>query len=221
MSKQLFISKSKSDLKLLPEFCSKNNIKLAAHSFLSFETINFKIDFEYDIIFFTSPRSVEFFLKKYDLKNKLIATAGKSTANKIIELTNIKKIDFISKNSGNINSSSNEFAIWTKNKKVLFPISNLSEKSYTLYLNPEMYKCVEIYKTNISTKLIENQDIYVFTSPSNVKGFLKSNFFPDNSKIIAWGETTYNELKKYIEINKLITLQESSEECLLKQLLFL
>ena len=53
-------------------------------------------------------------------------------------------------------------------------------------------------------------DYITFTSPSNVEGYLKENIIPQQSKIIAWGETT----KIYLLANRLEvykTLKISSE----------
>lgn len=211
--KRLFISKSVDELELLPSFCSENNIELTAHSFLSFEAVSFQLEHDFDIVFFASPRAAHFFLSHVDCSEKLVAVAGETTR-KFVEQQNLT-VHFSPKNSGNVAESSIEFARWTAGKKVLFPTSNLSKKSYSNYLDKTNFETVLCYKTQISTEIIEIHDVYVFTSPSNVTGFLASNSFPFNAKIIAWGETTYNELSSFVDAEKLYLLEQSSEDNLL------
>lgn len=211
--KRLFISKSVDELELLPSFCSENNIHLTAYSFLSFEAVAFQLEYYFDIVFLASPRAAHFFLSQVDCSEKLIAVAGESTR-KYVEQQNLI-VHFSPKNSGNIVESSIEFARWTSEKKVLFPVSNLSKKSYSNHLQNNNFETILCYKTQISTEKIEIYDIYVFTSPSNVTGFLALNSFPSTAKIVAWGETTYNELRSIVATEKLYLLEQSSEENLI------
>ena len=58
-------------------------------------------------------------------------------------------------------------------------------------------------------------DIYIFTSPSNVAGFLMENEVPTQAKIIAWGASTQEALtQKGFKVN--YTLKESSIESLIE-----
>jgi uroporphyrinogen-III synthase len=45
-------------------------------------------------------------------------------------------------------------------------------------------------------KKIENCQIYIFTSPSNLDSFLTINKIADEAKVIVWGESTENRLLK-------------------------
>lgn len=213
---RLFISKSAEELELLPDFCTQNDILLNTHSFLSFEEVSFQPDKSFDAVFFASPRAVRFFTAQSDCSDKLIAVAGERTK-KTVEALNLE-VDFSPKNSGNIEESSLEFAQWLDGKSVLFPTSDISQKSYTRELNYDQFEILQVYKTIISTQKIEQNDIYVFTSPSNVKGFLKANSIPERALIVAWGETTFNALKSHIDTSYLLTLGQSSEERLIELL---
>jgi uroporphyrinogen-III synthase len=213
---RLFISKSMEDLELLPAFCEQNNIELTAHSFLSFEATPFGINSSFDIVFFASPRAVHFFTQTVDCSSKIIAVAGESTR-KAAELLNLT-VHFSPQKSGNVDESSREFASWVGDKKVLFPTSDISQKSYSNHLTNTQVEFIQIYKTQISTEKVEKRNIYVFTSPSNVKGFLKSNTLPLDATIIAWGETTLNTLQIFVDSKQLKKLQQSSEEELIKVL---
>lgn len=213
---RLFISKPLSDLELLPTFCQQNNIQLTAHSFLSFEAVPFEIHSTFDVVFFASPRAVRFFTDAVDCSEKWIAVAGESTK-KTAELLGLT-VHFSPKNSGNTTESSREFATWANGRTVLFPISDISRKSYSKHLDASQTIIVQAYKTQISTEKIEKNDIYVFTSPSNVKGFLMSNDIPVDSTVIAWGETTLNALEVSVDLKQVKTLKQSSEEELIKGL---
>ena len=214
--KSIFISKSKNELVLLPDFCEENNLELTTHSFLTFEGIDFNIEKSFDVVFFASPRAVNFFLKKFNLTNELIAVAGESTKKHVEDLG--YKVGFYSKNSGDIQNSSMEFANWIQEKNVLFPTSTISKKSYTQYLRKDQHTIESIYKTHISTEKIGKFNLYVFTSPSNVIGFFNSNIIEQTSKIIAWGETTLKELEKHIDSKNILTLTDSSEKALIEQI---
>ncbi len=215
-SKRLFISKSIDELELLPSFCLENDIQLTAHSFLSFEPIPFEIETDFEIVFFASPRSAHFFMSRFDCSNKLIAVAGENTR-KFVEKEGFQ-VHFSPENSGNVTESSLEFSQWVAGRKVLFSLSNLSQKSYSKNLNADQFQTVLTYKTQISTEKIEINSIYVFTSPSNVTGFLASNTIPPTAQIIAWGETTYNKLQDFASKKQLVLMKQSSEEKLLSLL---
>jgi len=58
-------------------------------------------------------------------------------------------------------------------------------------------------------------DFIIFTSPSNVNGFLFDNSISDYCKIIAWGKTTENHLiSKGFKVN--YTLNTASENELIE-----
>lgn len=202
------------DLELLPAFCEQNNIQLTTHSFLLFENIPFGINSSFDIVFFASPRAVRFFAKTADCSSKLIAVAGESTR-KTAESFGLT-VHFLPQNSGNVDESSRGFASWVNGRRVLFPTSDISRKSYSKHLSDTQIQFVQVYKTQISTKKIEKSDTYVFTSPSNVKGFLKSNTIPSDATVIAWGETTFKALETHVASKQLSMLRQSSEQQLIE-----
>jgi uroporphyrinogen-III synthase len=213
--RSIFISKAETELRLLSEFCSQRQLVLTAHSFLSFEAVVFKSPDFFDVVFFASPRAARFFLTQTAISSNVqIAVAGESTRS-WVEF-NGYHVHFSPINSGHINESALEFKTWLGDRKVLFPTSDISQKSYTACLDAHQFKTVQVYKTQISTEKIEKHDVYVFTSPSNVRGFLASNTFPDDSIIIAWGETTATALQGIVPETQLIVLPQSSEENLLQ-----
>ena len=189
MKTQLFISKSITEIENLQNFCKKKEIELIAHSFLQFEAIPFTIDFNYEAIFFGSPRAVDFFLN-HEIVDPLvfIGCVGEITAQSLIQKGYTP--NFIGKTSGDTSKIAIEFKELVGNKIVLFPQSSISNRSIASVFPAEQIKEISIYKTVTYSKIISNCDYYVFTSPSNVDGFLIENKFPSTAKIIAWGKTT-------------------------------
>lgn len=205
--KSLFISKNWDDLSQdLINFCQQNNLKITAHSFLSFKPIDFKFP-EVEVVFFSSPRAVEFGQKCIETHHK-IACTGEQTAKSIEKLG--RKSDYVVSQTKNIEKASQDFAKWTKGRTVFFPCSNISKLSFAKNLNENQYANAIVYETIIESKQIAPKDFLVFTSPSNVVGFLKENVIV-SEKIIAWGESTSNELEKN-GISNYVILNEPNQK---------
>jgi len=102
---------------------------------------------------------------------------------------------FIGTESGNPATVAQKFKTWCNGRSVLFPISNRSLKSISSVFPKEQIDEVVIYETNVAGREVESSDIYVFTSPSNVEGFLLNNQLADRSIVIAWGNSTREALE--------------------------
>ena len=216
MSIKLFISKSITEIENLQNFCQEKEIELIAHSFLQFESIPFTVDFNYEAIFFGSPRAVDFFLKQEIVDPSVfIGCVGEITAQSIIEKGYTP--NYIGKSSGDTSKIAIEFKELVGNKIVLFPQSSISNRSIASVFPAEQIKEISIYKTVTYSKIISNCDYYVFTSPSNVDGFLIENKFPSSAKIIAWGKTTEKYLiEKGMKVEHTLnnsTIEELIEHC--------
>lgn len=179
------------DLRL---FCEQKGWALVARSFLTFEPKVFEWEGEEDIIFFSSPRAVVFFKAQHALpKSKTYACAGEKTRESL--MANGVNPDFVAERSGKVTNMAKAFASFAKNKRVIFPISNLSRQSYAQYLPKGSFRFVQVYETKINAAAVEECDLYVFTSPSNIKGFLMNNALT-SKPTISWGETTSKFLKQ-------------------------
>lgn len=212
----LFISKSKQELNDLVSYCELSHIELTSHSFLSFKAIPFQLDDSVDCVFFSSPRAVNFYLASAPLKPEtLIAVAGQSTAKSLEQLG--YHVHFIPSESGKVEAASLEFSNWLGSKSVLFPISSRSNKSYSQFIHSSQIRLIEVYETIIEAKKIPLVDCFVFTSPSNVKGFFMENELPKNARVIAWGESTLKSLNNFHK-GEILTLNESSENELIRVL---
>lgn len=212
---RLFISKSVDELELLPEFCMQHSIELIAHSFLHFREEKAVIQQPYDVLFFASPRAVNFFLSQFTPdQHTQIACAGKSTAKKLETLG--YPVDYIAPYSSSPLESAEDFARWVGSRKVVFPVSSISRATYTHFIPNQQVRQLVVYTTLVEGKTVPSADMYVFTSPSNVEGFFRNNHSAEG-KIIAWGETTAQALLSDHDITAHV-LSESSESALISYL---
>ena len=192
MNKSIFISKDISEVAILQQFCLANKINLIASSFIRFEAVPFEVNQTYDVLFISSIRAAEFFLKTEKIKPEtVIACIGQTTANKLEDLG--IKISFVGEKSGNPIEVAEAFKKWLGNRTVLIPQSNISKRTIGSLIPSN--QCIEpiVYKTVSDCQEIPACETYVFTSPSNFDSFLTCNE-PPHGKVIAWGETT----KKHI-----------------------
>lgn len=208
----IYISKKIEDLDFL-NFIRESNLQLHAVPMISFKSATFKIPKkeEYDAVFFTSPRSVLFFLEKVKLdENTFIGAIGKSTASFIHQQG--YSVHFTGIQSGKPKEVAKSFKAAVGNKKVLFPQSSRSKKSIQKYLKPEQSLDLVVYETQLEPQELKSSpEILVFTSPSNVESFLLKNSIEENQKIVAWGDSTalYLEEKGWPSIQ---TLEKSNLE---------
>ena len=188
MITSIFISKDSEDVPVLRQFCNQHKIVLHAQSLIAFESVPFRVEQSYDVLFFSSIRSAHFFLKQAAIPNNVVvACIGETTADKLKLLGIIP--DFIGEKSGNPIEVTQAFKQWLGKRTVLIPQSDKSAQTISLFLPEEHYIACVVYRTLLNCKPVDNSDVYVFTSPSNAESFLQCNPTPEG-KIIAWGETT-------------------------------
>lgn len=215
MIRSLFISKNIEDVPELAQFCQEHDIQLHAQSLIQFKPLPFEYIQQCDCIFFSSPRSAHFFLSNNSISTELIAVAGETTKRSVESFG--YSVDFVPANSGMVTQSSKQFAKWLGKKTVLFPVSTISNKSYSSSLPEDQVSFLEIYETQLAPQQIAVCDVYVFTSPSNVDGYFKNNEIPENATVIAWGEITNDALKRKA-LNNSEVLQISSQQALIEKI---
>lgn len=189
MNKHFFISKDFSEVRKLADFLDKKGVNLIAQSFIHFEPIPFTVIKPFDVIFFSSPRSVLFYKLLFEIpKNVQIACPGNKTAEILTDLG--YEVAYFGDKSGNISENANSFKNWCGKKRVLFPTSDRSLQTVSNLFPDSQKEIVTVYKTKIVSKPLEFCETYVFTSPSNVEGFLAVNEIQKNATIYSWGEST-------------------------------
>ena len=216
LNRTIFISKNKREIEPFQVVFNHLNSTVIAHSFLQFEPIPFQLKDSYEAIFFGSPRAVDFFLSQETIpQGTIIGCIGGITA-EFLHNHNVE-VDFIGKTAGNASLIAEEFKNFIGDKKTLFPQSSISNRSISSVFKASQIAEVSVYKTVIYSMKIPACDIYVFTSPSNVDGFLAENKISVNGKIIAWGKTTEKYLKSK-ELTVHTTLLKSTMAELIKVL---
>ena len=190
----VFISKNANEISELESFCRESGFELTARSMISFQAVPFVVNSNFEVVFFSSPRSVMFFLRQFSLgSNTKIATVGEKTAEVLSALG--YSVDF--KGSGDPKRTATAFNEWVGKQRVLFPISNNSLKSISHLLEEDQKAEVIVYETVPSPTTIQPCDLYFFTSPSNVHSFMSVNGFSESDiKIFAWGSSTSKALKE-------------------------
>jgi len=103
-------------------------------------------------------------------------------------------------------------------ESVLFPLSDISKKNVSAQNTG--HKVIELitYKTaSIAEKINEDLAIVLFTSPSNVDGYLQKNKIAAGTRILAIGETTRDHLNT-LGFSKITVSESTNEKQLVKAL---
>jgi uroporphyrinogen-III synthase len=189
----IFISRSADQIgEQLRQFEARGGT-LYTQSLIAFEGINNETAPISDVVFFSSIRAADYFLKYHEKPNALFACAGVMTARKLMEHYQIA-CDFVSEEAGNPANAALAFKTWLKERTVLFPLSQQSLHTYASLIPATQKAELYVYRTLINPMLIPPCDYYVFSSPSNVRAFLEVNVLPDSSRCIAWGQSTESAL---------------------------
>ncbi len=189
--KSIFLSSNSDSSLPISEFCQENDILLVRESFISFQQIPFQIPGGWEVVFFSSPRSFDFFISEdFNLESsQQIACIGLETK-KHIE-SNGYVVSFFGENAGKPKEIASQFKDWLGNRVALFPQSAKSNKSIEAKLPQSQKIPLLVYNTIESPVLLSTPfSLYVFTSPSNYKSFISLNVLPEETKVIAWGNAT-------------------------------
>lgn len=193
---KIYISKTAEDSAWLADFCQEKKWDLIAESMIDFSEMKFEIPEKTEIIFFSSKNGVRYFFNQNEMpKDVQTACVGKETA-RVLRKHNIEPA-FIGENSGDPVSVGKEFLAFIGKKHVFFPTSNASLHTIANLIPAAQKSTASIYETKTTPKKVAEADIYVFSSPSNVQGFLEMNKIDKNAKVIAWGLVTETALMDY------------------------
>ena len=194
--KRIFISRPIAEAgETLQKFAALGG-HLIAESLVNFETVSFHKNLSSDVIFFSSIRAATFYLNEQPSISSSVqfACAGPDTAEKLKVNFQIS-CDFIAPTAGNPNESAQVFKTWLGQRHVLFPKSEQSLNSYSSVLPDHQKTEIIVYRTYSISTSIPPCDLYIFSSPSNVKAFFESNVLPSEAICLAWGSSTM----KYLE----------------------
>ncbi|MFX4283272.1 uroporphyrinogen-III synthase [Aliarcobacter butzleri] len=169
---------------------------------------------KYDALVFTSKNGVKAINSfNQDWKNIPSYAIAQKTANTIIKLGGV--VEFIG-NSGHGNDFAYELKNILKDKKVLYvkALKTVSNLPNILKENGVFLDEIIAYKTSCkkSNIILEENSIFIFTSPSSVECFFKQYSWKNSYKAIVIGKTTAEFLPS--NINYEISSQTSVEECI-------
>ena len=206
---RIFISKDPKDLSIELQALVQKGV-LEAQSLIDFSAVPFECPPSHDILFIASIRAADFFFAKCQTSAQ-IACAGLETAKKVAE-RHQKEVHFIAQQSDQPKLEAQKFNEWRNGRNVCFPSSQLSLGTYAALI-PENEKIIlTVYDTHLKNSSIQEKDIYVFSSPSNVRAFLKYNTIAANAQVVAWGSSTEQELvKKQIRVSKVLNGQQQAD----------
>lgn len=190
-TRSIFLSSENDSSLPIVDFCQENDLILVRKSFITFRKIPFEIPTGWDVLFFSSPRSFDFFISTaFKLESgQQIACIGLETK-KHIEDSGYE-ISFFGENAGNPKEVAARFKTWLGDRKALFPQSVKSNKTIESELPATQKIPLPVYDTIADpVAFLHPFSVYVFTSPSNYKSFISLNVIPEDAQVIAWGRST-------------------------------
>jgi uroporphyrinogen-III synthase len=190
VTKKVFISRNPSDCEAIQAFLP-DDIAIVAQSLIETTPIPFDRNIPpSDWIFFSSSNAARhFFDQKPIIANQKMGAIGSATAKTV---AHYKPVDFVG------TDSAYRFAEAIGSDKVLFPGAAESLKHIQSALPAEQIIDLPVYTTSEKKTSIPACDVYVFSSPSNVRSFFRNRKMQDAEmlKCIAFGEATLEELIK-------------------------
>lgn len=198
---------------LIRQWALERNFHLIAQAFIETVAVTGLEIPETDWIFFSSPQSVELYFAHYPLKAKKIAALSEGTAHALLQLRQTPS--FV----GNPNKVTKQigqdfFAQLAADEAVLFPLSDISKRQISSQGTQQRIHELVTYRTALKgIRLPQTPAVILFTSPSNVDGYLLQNKISTASHLLAIGHTTADHLK-HLGYTR-VTVSESTQEKML------
>jgi uroporphyrinogen-III synthase len=209
---KIFISKHLTPNDNWALFLQEEGHKITGVSCIETQTIFIQEVPTADWTFFSSAQGVKHFLDQQPITSQFIGVMGEGTQKALENYGH--HADFIGQSS-DPTSVGQAFKLHLKpHQKILFPASAISKRSIASQLTEQDIIHLPTYLTLPLSISIDQQDIYIFTSPSNIDGFLISQNLPD-AAYIAYGPTTGNYLKEK-GVKNLSILEQVSSDLLLR-----
>lgn len=207
MSKTLLITNSRKKHDRLNDWCQKNSFTLISQSFIQIQSIPDLTIPDTEWIFFSSPNSVNSFFENYALSAQKIAVYGKGTE----EILNSfgYQADFIGPNTTDAKKIAEELE-QIVNGRILFPISQRSRRSIIKHIKQcEVVPLITYHTQTVAKKLDRSPAVILFTSPSNIEGFLLANKIEKDQILVSMGDTTAAALNQFAPNNKCYNLKSA------------
>lgn len=197
MLKHLLITRDARPLSSLAEYAKLRNLRITETSFIDTTAVPGHEIPPCQWLFFSSPRGAMAFFGAYSDQlrgDEKVAVLGPATAKVLTEQGVL--CDFIGDVDASPEETAEAFAKVLGDETVLFPISQISRKSVSQLLASNQVIELVAYTTTPLHKKVDDADIYLITSPSNLEGYLLENSFPEHAEIICYGNTTDDAIQK-------------------------
>jgi len=209
---KIFLSREQSECVSLSETLLTQGYELVLQSMIRREYIPFNINLlgEDSWLFFSSPYAVRAYFAQGGKTGKL-AAIGQGTAN---ELSNFGKVAFCGED-GPIENVAIKFKTLVQDEQVFFPSPEKGLRKIQQAFPANQITEIICYKTMPEAKKIEDCDLYIFSSPSNVMSFFERNNILKEAAIISFGASTTHALLNF-EMKDVIESHGASDFELLK-----
>lgn len=216
----LFISRELSPNSALYQL-TKRGHTLIGQSGIDFSPISFETFPATDWLFFYSQQGIRFFYaalssaQKVEVLKKKIGVMGKASATLIENITGAAPhftacID--------LEKEARKFTTLSLNQSVLFIEATHSKKRFQDPSNPGHF-VLQVYDNVVRPDLmLPAADVYIFTSPMNVQGFLQSNMPEQKAGLVAIGQPTASALAQFTGRKDIVIADRSDEEGILTTL---
>jgi uroporphyrinogen-III synthase len=194
--KKIFVTKTFKEQDYLPNALEKLGFVIQGKSLIEFKQITIKFLPRTEWIFFSSKHAVRYFFnQKPEFGQVKFGCIGSSTSAELRAFGH--RADFIGQ-STDIKLVGKQFSSRVGTARVLFPIARGSMQSIQWQMvKRENVVNLEVYATlNISEEISPENEVIIFTSPSNVESYFEKNIWQDHQKAIAMGEATGKALEK-------------------------
>jgi uroporphyrinogen-III synthase len=219
-SKSILVTRKLDSNSVIRKWAVENGYQLLEKSFIQTIPVAGLSIPETDWIFFSSPQGAKLYFELYPIRASKIAALSDGTAQELVGLK--QKVSFVGKSTNTTKETGIEFFNTVdSDETVLFPLSDISKRNVSTQKGAHNVIELITYKTElISQKLDEIPTLILFTSPSNVDGFLVGNSIEEDTKVLAIGETTAFHLKN-AGFKNIHVSESTREEILLGKIQFL
>lgn len=194
---KVFISRDLDETDFIHRALTAHQYTVSGKSLINITKVRFSSIPPTDWIFFSSRNSVKFFFEQEPIirPETKFAVIGKGTESVLREFGKIPH--FIGYHI-DILQTAKEFRSILGDESVLFPGAKDSlrsiqkELSFTNHIHE-----LAVYRTDLNPSPVEQADVYIFTSPSNVESFFMQNTLPKQARVIGMGLSTSRALEAH------------------------
>ena len=196
MSHTVFISRDVSECSALCDLLRDHDFAVDAQSLIATRPIPFNPSLPpCDWIFFSSSNAVRHFFSQHPIiANQQFAALGEGTAETLSEYASA---DFVG-DAMDIADSAYRLASVVESATILFPIAQHSMKTVQQAFPSSQVIDLVVYETIERHVIIKPSELYVFSSPSNVRSFFHSNEIDTEAmQTLAFGHSTAECLRSF------------------------